>query len=252
MRTHAVHLAPPRSRSFGIVALLVGALLVAFAAPASAHTVVVSGTTSCPDENHLVTWTIRNPETLADRSLVIVSATADVDGVSYPVEGYDAGIPPQGSTQATSVVPGDVTGTIDITVRVRFPDDFRAHAKASVELMPPCEETTTTTSPTTAPPTTAPPTTASTSPPVTGGTSPTTAGPSPSTGGGPGPSSGGPQGSAGPGQTGGVAGIEAGAGGDTLPTTGSPSTNWALVGVVAIGFGIALVAGSRRALFSRR
>jgi LPXTG-motif cell wall-anchored protein len=245
VRTHASHLARPRTRSFGIVALLVGALLVAFAAPASAHTVVVSGTTSCPDENHLVTWTISNPETLADRSMIIVSATAEVDGVPYPVEGYDAGVPPQGSTQATSVVPGDVTGTIDITVRVRFPDNFRAHAEASVELTPPCEETTTTTSPTTAPPTTA-----STSPPVTGGTSPTTAGPSPSTG-GPGPS-GGPQGSAGPDQTGGVAGIEAGAGGGSLPTTGAASTNWALVGVVALLFGTALVAASRRTLFSRR
>jgi LPXTG-motif cell wall-anchored protein len=246
VRTHVVHLARSRARNLGVAGVIIGALLVAFASPASAHTVEVSGTTSCPDENHLVTWTIHNPETLSDRTMTIVSTTAEVDGQTYPVDVDASSIPPQGSAQGTTVVPGDVSGTITITVRVRFPDDFRAHAEGSVELTPPCLETTTTTS---APPTTAttsPPTTDTSGPPNTGGTSPSS--------GGPGPSSGGPQGPVGPNQSveGGVAGIEAGAGGGTLPTTGAPTTNWAAVGAIAIAFGGMLLVVSRRSLFARR
>jgi LPXTG-motif cell wall-anchored protein len=217
------------------VAIVATALLLAWARPAWAHHVAVSGTTSCPDANHLVTWTIHNVETLPDRTMTIVSASAEVNGTTYAVTGYNSTVAPDGDTQATSTVPGDVEGTITITVHVTWPDSYTGTATGSVELTPPCNDTTTTTPSTTTPTTTA--TTApssSTSPPVTGGTAPSTAGPAPSTGG----------------VQGGVQAAETGGG--TLPTTGADSTNWALVGLTALLFGAALVGVSAKRVSTRR
>jgi LPXTG-motif cell wall-anchored protein len=223
----------PRARSIAVIAIMAVAFVLAIARPASAHVVEVEGSTSCPDGTHHVSWTIHNVETAADRSMIIVDATAEVGGETYPVTGYEAGVEPDGTTVGTTIVPGDVTGTIETTVRVRWPDDYRGTARGSVELEPPCEDTTTTTTPTTGPTTTAPTTPPSTEgPPNTGGTAPSTAAPPPSTG-------------PGPGITGGVEAEEAGAPG-SLPRTGRDSTNWALVGVAAIGFGATLLAVSKR------
>jgi len=235
VRVQAWQLVRPRPRNVVVAAIVVAAVVLAWARPAFAHNVAVVGSTSCPDENHLVSWTIHNEETAADRSMIITSATATVGGETYTVDGYEPGIGPDATTVGTTVVPGDVTGTITITVRAAWPDDFRASAEASVELEPPCE-TPTTTTPTTAPATTAPSTPSTTdSPPVTGGTSPSTAAPPPA----PGP---------GPGDAGGVAGEEAGA----LPRTGASSTNWALVGVAALTFGSALILVARPKRYARR
>jgi LPXTG-motif cell wall-anchored protein len=236
VRVLALHPVRSRARSVAVVAIVATAFLLAWARPAWAHHVAVSGTTSCPDENHLVTWTIHNVETLPSRPMTIVSASAEVNGTTYAVTGYDTTVAPDGNTQATSTVPGDVEGTINITVRVTWPDNYNGTATGSVELTPPCHETTTTTPSTTTPTTTA--TTApsgSTSPPVTGGTAPSTAGPGPSTNG----------------VEGGVQAAEAGGG--TLPRTGAANaTNWALVGLTALLFGAALVAVSAKRVATRR
>ena len=234
MRVHALHLARPRTRAIGVLAILVVAMVFALARPASAHLVDVSGTTSCPDDTHVVSWTIHNNETLPDRPMTIDDVWATIDGTTYPVTGYSEPVAPGGSTQATTIVPGAVNGTIKLTVEARWPDNFTNRASGTVELQPPCPHETATT----APPTTAPPTTT----PSTGGTAPTTAGP-PDTAGSvppvpPGPSS--------PDDTGGgVAGIEAGGEG-TLPTTGGSSTNWLLVGLASLAFGASLLAVTRR------
>jgi LPXTG-motif cell wall-anchored protein len=210
--------------------ILVAGIIFALARPASAHLLEVSGTTSCPEATHVVSWTIHNQETLPDRPMTIAEVIAEVDGTEYPVTGYSTTVAPGGSTNATSVVPGSVTGTIEIRVKGLWPDDYENNARGSVELQPPCPDTTTTT-PTT--PTTAPTTT---SPPNTGGTAPTTAGP-PNTPGSVAPP---------PSQdtSGGVGGIEAGEG--SLPTTGSSSTNWAVVGLASLVFGATLLAVTRR------
>jgi LPXTG-motif cell wall-anchored protein len=247
VRVQALHLVRPRARSAGIVTIVVVAFVLALARPASAHTPTASGSTSCPDANHLVSWTIHN----SDRdfgTMTIASATATIGGTTYAVTGYEADVPPLSTTHATTTVPGDVTGTIDLTLQVHWPDGFKNHASASVELQAPCHETTTTTPSTTSPSTTTPssqPNSSTTGgPPVTGGTAPS------SGGGGAGGEQAGGQG----GVEGGVAGIEAGSGG-TLPKTGASSTNWALVGFTAVAFGGALLAVSKRGvrgLFARR
>jgi LPXTG-motif cell wall-anchored protein len=218
-----------------VATIVVVAIVLAFARPAWAHTVAVTGSTSCPDANHLVSWDIHNNETSSDRTLTILSATATIGGNTYAVQGYDAVVPPQGDTQATTVIPGDVTGTVTITVQAHWPDDFKNHATGSVELQAPCLDTSTTVPPTTAPPTTAPPATPPTGPPTT---------PGPPVSQGNVPSSGGPQGS--------VAGIESGPGAaGTLPRTGADTTNWALVGLVSLAFGGSLLlVGTKR--FARR
>jgi LPXTG-motif cell wall-anchored protein len=206
-----------------VVTIVVVAFLLAFARPAWAHTVAVTGTTTCSDGNHVVSWTIHNNETAADRTLHIVSATATNAGTTYPVTGYDASIPPQGDSPASSTLPGGVTGTVTITVNVRWTDGFRNHATGSIELVSMCSPSTTTT-PTSTPSTTQPSTSTTGGPPVTtGGISPSTAPGSPSSG---------------------VAGIQAGSG--SLPRTGSNSTDWTLVGLTAIAFGVLLLAVSSK------
>jgi LPXTG-motif cell wall-anchored protein len=230
-----------RARGQGavIAAAVVVAAVFALAAPASAHTVAVSGTTSCPDGEHVVSWTLHNQETLPDRPMTVVAATATVGGQTFAVTGFDTTVAPGGNTQGTTIVPGDVNGTIEITVRVAWPDNYRGRATNTVLLQPPCEHSTTTTSSSTSSTTTPESTTTSTpatsstsSPPVTGGTAPTTAPTLP-------PSSG-------------VQGIEggstttiSGAAAGTLPRTGEDSQPWAFAGVGAFVLGLALLAVSK-------
>src|SRR5690242_3276050 len=71
VRVHALHPVRSRTRAVAVVAIVATALLLAWARPAWAHHLQVSGTTSCPDENHLVTWTIHNVETLPSRPMTI-------------------------------------------------------------------------------------------------------------------------------------------------------------------------------------
>jgi LPXTG-motif cell wall-anchored protein len=214
------------------VAIAVGAL-VAMAAPAAAHTVAVEGVTSCPDANHLVTWTLQDHYTTAGRTMTITSASATINGQTYAVTGYDATLPPGGTTQATTTVPGDVTGTITLTLRATWSDGYKGKASGSVVLQEPCVETTTTTASTTTTSTsqpstsTTPTSSASTtsSTPVTGGTTPTSAAP---------PSSGVLDTSAG-------VTSAAGAANGTLPHTGEDSQPWAFAGVGAFVLGLVLL-----------
>jgi LPXTG-motif cell wall-anchored protein len=212
--------------------MAIGAL-VAMAAPAAAHTVAVEGVTSCPDANHLVTWTLQDHYTTAGRTMTITSASATIGGQTYAVTGYDATLPPGGTTNATTVVPGDVTGTITLTLHATWSDGYKGKASGSVVLQEPCVETTTTTASTTTSTTqpstsTTPTSSASTtsSPPVTGGTAPTSAAP---------PSSG---------VLDTQAGVTSGAaaGGGSLPRTGQDSQPWAFAGVGAFVLGLVLLA----------
>jgi LPXTG-motif cell wall-anchored protein len=234
VRVQAWQLHRSRARSAGVITIVVVAVVLVFARPAWAHSPSASGTTSCPDANHIVSWTINNPDTDFGAA-TILSATARLHATNYAVTGYDASIPPAGSTHATTTVPGGETGSIRLTVRVRWADNFEGEAKASVELQPPCNETTTVPS-TTTPSTTTPSTTApssstspSSGPPVSGGgVSPTGLGATTTAPGG------------------GAAGAEAGAASGSLPRTGSPSTNWALVGFASFAFGGLLLAASSK------
>ncbi len=242
MRVLVWETARARVRSAGIVAVVAAACVLLFATPASAHSFTVRGATTCPDGEHVVTWTIRNPETEFG-PLTITSASAEVGGTTFAVTGYTSPIAERSSTTATTTVPGSVNGQITITVRGRWADGVTFTATGSVDLQPPCEETTTTTASTTTS-TTSPPTSVTTSPPVTGGTTPATV-TTPSSGVSP------TEASLPAGQVGGVQAEEAG--NATLPRTGADATNWTLVGLAALGFGAALLAlSSTRPLARRR
>jgi LPXTG-motif cell wall-anchored protein len=145
------------SKSLAGLAIIAASLAIAI--PAGAHNASVTGVASCSDGSHLVTWTITND--LANKTMS-VTATSIADGVAYDVSVVTNPVPGGGSTQATTLVPGGITGPITITVVGVWPDEFTRTVTATVGLPDQC-----TPSETTAPPTTAPPTTATT--PVTAG-----------------------------------------------------------------------------------
>jgi LPXTG-motif cell wall-anchored protein len=146
-----------------------------------------------------------------------ITATSAVSGVAYGVGIATNPVPGGGTTTATTVVPGSVTGDIVLTVVATWPDNFTRTETATVGLPDACAATTTTT---TAPPTTTTPTTApqgvlgvSTSVPTTAPTA--------------------------------VAGVECGP--TTLACTGSSDTG----SEVAIGFGMLIVGAGLVALKRR-
>lgn len=148
--------------------------LVAFLAlPAWAHFPVLSGETGCPNGDHVVTWTIANSETDPARPMTIVSADATVGTQHFAVTGYVSPVVASGSTPATSVIPGSVTGTVVLTINASWPDGVTATRTTSVVLDQDCVGTTTTTlAPTTT--TTVEPTTTTTEAPTTTTVEPTT------------------------------------------------------------------------------
>jgi hypothetical protein len=230
-----------RSRTGAVSAAALTALLAVFlsATPAFACTVQVSGATSCRQPNQfdaVVNWTIHNVEAAANRPMTIVSATATINGTSYPVTGFTTNLPPLGTTQATTTVPSSVAGAvassaapqIKLLVKATWPDNNKNQASAFVTLMGVCPP----------PPTTTPPTS-----PNSGqnhGTTPTTAS-SPTQTGATVPL---PPGS-------GVAAIEAGPTSTTspssaqLPFTGNATTIYALFGIALFVGGILLVRSSK-------
>jgi LPXTG-motif cell wall-anchored protein len=133
--------------------LAIVAASFAIAVPAGAHPATVTGVASCSDGAHLVTWTITNG--LAKKPMT-VTATSIAEGVVYNVSVVTNPVPGGGSTEATTVVPGGVTGAITITVVGTWPDGFSRTVTATVGLPDKCTPTETTAPPTTAPPTTAP------------------------------------------------------------------------------------------------
>ena len=194
-----------------LVLLAIVAASFAIAVPAGAHRAMVTGVASCSDGSHLVTWTITNEQT---KLPMTVTATSIAEGVAYDVSVVTNPVPAGGSTQATTVVPGGVTGSITITVVARWPDGFTITVTATVELPDKCTPTETTVPPTTmlAP--------AVTSAPAVAGVSsaPTTTA---------------------------VAGVECGPG--TLACTGSSDTGAA----VAVGLGL-VIAGAGLVALRRR
>jgi LPXTG-motif cell wall-anchored protein len=137
------------------LAIVAGSLAIAL--PAGAHTDSVTGTASCSDGSHLVTWSITN--LLATRTMT-VTATAEASGVTYAVSGIQNPVAGGGNTDATTVVPGGITGSVTITVNATWNDGFMRTETATVALPTSCSTSTTTAAPTTTtPPTTTAPTT---------------------------------------------------------------------------------------------
>jgi LPXTG-motif cell wall-anchored protein len=152
-----------RAGRFGLAAGVVVAVLVGLTAPAYAHHAIVSGSTYCANEDHVITWSIGNSE--STRAMTIVSASASLNGQSYAVTGYTNPVPNSGTTQATTVVPGSVSqGTITLTVNVSWPDRVTWTGTAQVPLQGPCGCDCTTTSSSTS---TTQPTTTTTEPTTT-------------------------------------------------------------------------------------
>jgi LPXTG-motif cell wall-anchored protein len=142
-----------RAGRVGLVAGVVVAALGGLALPAYAHHAIVSGSTVCANNDHVITWSIGNNRD--DELMTIESATATINGQSYAVTGYTSPVGFSGTTTATTVVPGPVTGTITLSVHVTWPTyDNTNTADVPLEGTCGCGCTSTTTSPTTAPTTT--------------------------------------------------------------------------------------------------
>ncbi len=88
-----------------------------------------------------MTWTIGDDYTTA---MTIDSAKAVVGVTDYGISGYATTVAPNSTTSGTTTVPGNVTGTITLTVHATWPDGFKDTRSGSVELMPACVEDTTT------------------------------------------------------------------------------------------------------------
>jgi hypothetical protein len=195
-----------------LTGLAIVAVSLTIAIPAGAHTAPVTGTASCSDGSHLVTWSITNG---LPHKAMAVTATSAASGVTYDVSVVTNPVPGGATTKATTVVPGGVTGDVVITVVATWPDEFTRTVTATVGLPDQCATTSTTVPPTTAPTTTTPGSVlgVSTSVPTTAPTA--------------------------------VAGVECGPG--TLACTGSSGTGTE----VALGFGMLIVGAGLVALRRR-
>jgi hypothetical protein len=116
----------------------VAAVLAVAAAPAWAHHPVLSGRTACANGSHVVTWTIGNSESGPDKAMTIASIDATIGATSYGVSGYASPVPPSGETNATTVVPGDVSGTVTLSVTATWSNGIEASGQTSVELVDDC------------------------------------------------------------------------------------------------------------------
>ena len=175
-------------RGFGIArgralraSLIIGAVtatLVALAAPAWACDVIVTGTTTCTDGAHVVTWTFQNSE--SDKVMSIDYALAATPSRAYSVSGWSPTVGFNGSTSATTVVPGNDAGPLNVDVSASWDNGFYNTDFGSVDLGAACAPPPTTTTPTTQPvtPTTQPVTPTTEAPPPTD-TTPTTEAPPP-------------------------------------------------------------------------
>ncbi len=135
------------TRRFGTAGAGALLIVVVMASPAWAHHPLLSGETVCTNGDHVVTWTIGNVTTSVSLTMTIASATAAIGATPYDVTGYSPTVEPNGpTTTATTIVPGDVTGTITLTVTGTWPDEVTETRTASVTLEQICipDETTTT------------------------------------------------------------------------------------------------------------
>jgi LPXTG-motif cell wall-anchored protein len=140
----------------GLAAGVLVAFVVGLTAPAYAHHANLSGETYCANNDHVIVWSIQNSQT--NLAMNIVSATATINGESYAVTGYTNPVPNTGSrtTEATTVVPGPVQGTITLTISASWPNGATWSGTTSVPLVGTCgctcsstTQSTTTTEPTT-------------------------------------------------------------------------------------------------------
>ena len=151
-----------RKGRWALAAGVVVALLVGLSAPAYAHHANLSGQTYCANNDHVVTWSIGNSQ--SNLPMTIDSATATINGDDYAVTGYTNPVPNSGTTNATSVVPGPVQGSLVLTVNVSWPNGVTWQGSATVALEGTCGCTCTSTSSTTS---TTEPTTTTTEPTTT-------------------------------------------------------------------------------------
>jgi LPXTG-motif cell wall-anchored protein len=117
--------------------------LLAFALPASAYHADISGWASCSNGVHVVHWSFTNSQ--SNMEMTIDSATAAIGATPYPVDGYTSPVADGGSTNATSTVPGNVTGTIKATLQVSWPDHSSVISTGEVNIPGSCCECSTTT-----------------------------------------------------------------------------------------------------------
>lgn len=129
-----------RKRMLAMTGVVLG-LLFAVAAPASAHSSLVSGQTSCVNVNHVVTWSIGNDFGLP---MTIDTATATLGNQTFPVTGYVNPVSQGTPTTATTTIPGNLTGVVTLTVHSVWSDDFTQTNTATVDLTVPCNSDTTT------------------------------------------------------------------------------------------------------------
>jgi LPXTG-motif cell wall-anchored protein len=125
-----------RKGRWALAAGVVVALMVGLTAPAYAHHANLSGQTYCANNDHVVTWSIGNSQ--SNLAMHIDSATATINGKTYAVTGYTNPVPNSGTTNATSVVPGPVQGTLVLTVDVSWPNGATWHGTTSVPLQGTC------------------------------------------------------------------------------------------------------------------
>jgi hypothetical protein len=158
---------------FGVATIIGSVVLLLMAGPASAHHPILAGHTVCNDDQHVVTWTIENSETAPGHIMTIASIGVAIGSTPYSVTGYAPTVAPADETHATTLVPGNVMGTIVLTVTGTWDGGYVTTAHTSVALINNCTGTTTTTAPETTT-TTAPETTTTTAPETTTTTAPET------------------------------------------------------------------------------
>jgi hypothetical protein len=122
--------------AFLVFGLLVGALTLLAAAPASAHTHTVSGEVGCAEDgSFLITWTITN-----DFDLV---ATVDVSSPAGGLSQSSVAIPPatdaNTSSTVTQVLPATAAGeTISLNTSATWLDGVTEVSSGDVTLEDPC------------------------------------------------------------------------------------------------------------------
>jgi hypothetical protein len=127
------------ARAVIVPVLMVGALVLVMAAPASAHTHTVSGTVGCDVEGEFaITWTITNDFALP----VTVALSSPSGGLSQP--SVSVGPAPAGSTSSatvTQLLPSGASGdTITLNTVATWEDDFVETNSGTVTLGDPCPQ----------------------------------------------------------------------------------------------------------------
>ena len=156
------------SRRTTVMAAVAIGFVVVMALPASACHPVLSGQTTCNEDQQVVTWSIGNSESGATLSMHILTVTAKLGSTPVGVAGWAPIVAPSGVTHAISTFSGSQTGTVVLTVTATWPAAHITTTKTtSVDLVTNCHGTTTTTTvaPTTT--TTVAPTTTTTEAPTT-------------------------------------------------------------------------------------